>query len=106
MSESRIERQMREYHSEDKQIQKQAMAEIVQDHQKYISEIINRYFSAYKHDWYADMFQWGIVGLIESLPAYDPKKSKPTTFFHFFAEFFEILVAQNPRHMIYYSLRE
>lgn len=84
MSESRIERQMREYRSEDKQIQKQAMAEIVQDHQKYISEIINRYFSAYKHDWYADMFQWGIVGLIESLPAYDPEKSKPTTFFHFY----------------------
>lgn len=81
---SRIVRQMQDYHSSDPRVKQHAVEEIVNDHQKYVVQIINKHFAAYKRDWWEDLFQSGIMGLLESLANYDPEKSRPTTFFHFY----------------------
>lgn len=76
--------QMEMYHSDDKKLQAQAIDEIVSDHRKYISFIINKHFRNYQSAWWEDMFMAGVEGLLEALPKYDPYQSKPTTFFHFY----------------------
>ena len=81
---SKIIKQMEDYRSSDPVVRQRAVEEIVQEHQNYVIQIINKHFAAYRHDWWEDLFQSGIVGLLESLDVYDPKKSRPTTFFHFY----------------------
>lgn len=82
--ESRISRQMRDYHSGDEELRRKAVDEIVVDHTPFIYRIINAHFSTFKPEYTQDMYQHGVLGILEALKKYDPAKSKPTTFFHFY----------------------
>ena len=80
-SRERIREQMVRFHSEDPAIRTQALEEILEDHKKFITHIINKHFSSYKNQWFEDLYSCGVIGIIESLPKYDPDKSMPTTHF-------------------------
>lgn len=80
-SKERIKEQLARYHSDDPAVKSKALEEILDDYKKFITHIINKHFYSYKNQWYEDMFSVGVIGLIESLPKYDPDKSMPTTHF-------------------------
>lgn len=80
-SRDRIKEQMLRYHSDDPVVKMKAVEEILEDHKKFITHIINKHFHSYKNQWYEDLYSCGVIGLIESLSKYDPDKSMPTTHF-------------------------
>lgn len=82
--ESKIIRQMRDYHSGNDELRRKAVDEIVADHSPFIYRIINQHFSSFKPEYAQDMYQHGVLGILEALKKYDPAKSRPTTFFHFY----------------------
>jgi len=77
----RIIEQMARYNSADSVIKAKAIEDIVEDHRRFITHIINKHFSSYVIKHFEDMFSHGVVGLLEALPRFNPEKSKPTTFF-------------------------
>lgn len=82
--ESRIVRQMKDYHSGNEELRQKAIDEIVADHSPYIHRVINHWFPTFRKEYGEDMFQEGAMGIIKGLEKYDPAQSKPTTFFHYY----------------------
>ena len=82
--ESRIVRQMKDYHSGNDELRQKAIDEIVADHSPYIHRVINHWFPTFRKEYGEDMFQEGAMGIIKGLEKYDPAQSKPTTFFHYY----------------------
>lgn len=80
-SRERIKEQMIRYRSDDPAVRAKALEEILDDHKKFITHIINKHFSSYKNQWFEDLYSCGVIGLIESLPKYDPERGLPTTHF-------------------------
>lgn len=102
-SRERIKEQMVRYRSDDPAVRAQALEEILEDHKKFITHIINKHFSSYKNQWFEDLYSCGVIGLIESLPKYDPDKSMPTTHFgryiiHEIYDFIAKFVQQTTTH--------
>lgn len=102
-SRERIKEQLARYQSDDPIVRTQALEEILEDHKKFISHIINKHFSSYKNQWFEDLYSCGVIGLIESLPKYDPDKSMPTTHFgryiiHEIYDFIAKFVQQTTTH--------
>ncbi len=82
---STIKEQMKMYHSGDPEKRKKAIEEIVTENQKLVSFIIDKHFKSFKYNYYwEDLFQQGILGIIESLEKYDPELATPSTYFTFF----------------------
>lgn len=81
-SRERIKDQMSRYHSDDPVVRAKALEEILEDHKKFITYVINKYFSSYKNQWFDDLYSCGVIGLLESLQKYDPDKGMPTTHFN------------------------
>lgn len=102
-SRERIKEQMIRYRSDDPAVSAKALEEILEDHKKFITHIINKHFSSYKNQWFEDLYSCGVIGLIESLPKYDPDKSMPTTHFgryivHEIYDFIAKFVQQTTTH--------
>jgi RNA polymerase sigma factor (sigma-70 family) len=77
----RIKEQMTRYNSADPVVRSKALEEIIEDHRRFITHIINKHFPSYVIKHFEDMFEYGVIGLLEALPRFNPDKSKPTTFF-------------------------
>lgn len=102
-SRERIKEQMVRFRSDDPAVRTKALEEILDDHKKFITHIINKHFSSYKNQWFEDLYSCGVIGIIESLPKYDPDKSMPTTHFtrymiHEMYDFIAKFVQQTTTH--------
>lgn len=54
--ESRIVRQMKDYHSGNDELRQKAIDEIVADHSPYIHRVINHWFPTFRKEYGEDMF--------------------------------------------------
>lgn len=79
----RIRRQMKTYHGTEAE-KMQAIDEIVNENISLIVDIINKHYPSYKRDYFEDLKQEGVVGLLESLEVFDPEKGALATIATFY----------------------
>lgn len=75
----RMKELMKLYRSEDPAEHDYAAEVIVSENMAYVVQVINRNFSSYKKEYFEDLKQEGVTGLIEALINYDPEKGAFTT---------------------------
>ena len=63
------------YKSENKDDQKKAKEIAVEYYEKYIHYIISKKYASFSEKYHDELFQCGVIGLIESLRSFDPKRS-------------------------------
>ena len=79
----RIRRQMKMYHGTEAE-KAQAIDEIVSENISLIVDVINKHYPSYKRDYFEDLKQEGVVGLLESLEVFDPEKGALATIATFY----------------------
>lgn len=79
--EERIKRQMEDYRSGDPKKVKAAKDAIVEDHHKFIYQMIHMFPDDIVKKYKDDLFNCGVIGILNSLDRFDPDAGKPTTFF-------------------------
>lgn len=79
----RIRRQMKMYHGTPAE-KAAAIEEICNENTSLVVDIINKHYPSYKKDYFEDLKQEGIVGLLESLEVFDPDKGALATIATFY----------------------
>ena len=79
----RIRTQMKLYHGTPAE-KDRAIDEIVNENISLIVDIINKHYPSYKRDYFEDLKQEGVVGLLESLEVFDPEKGALATIATFY----------------------
>ncbi len=89
VKESKTEKEAREiqdimcrYRSGDAEIRQGAISDMVNKLQNYVRYIIKRNFATYATKYYEDLYQEGIMAVIQGMDKYDPNIARPTTYFH------------------------
>lgn len=72
---------MQDYNSGDEIKQRQAAETAVKALKGFVIATIKRYYPTYIRREFDDMLQSAYLGIIKSLPNYDPERSRPTTYF-------------------------
>lgn len=72
---------MQDYNSGDEIKQRQATETAVKALKGFVIATIKRYYPTYIRREFDDMLQSAYLGIIKSLPDYDPERSRPTTYF-------------------------
>ena len=73
---------MQDYRSENPYKEEMAVDKAVRSLEGLIRHIIKKKYAQYANQWYEDLLQSGRLGVCNSLPMYDPEKSKPSTYFY------------------------
>ena len=72
---------MQDYNSGDEIKRRQAAETAVKALKGFVIATIKRYYPTYIRREFDDMLQSAYLGIIKSLPNYDPERSRPTTYF-------------------------
>ena len=75
---------MKDYRSGDKKKREKAVSAIIGDLTGLVLYIIKKKYSTYTTKYYDDLLQSGELGILIGLKDYDPEKSMPSTYFHYF----------------------
>lgn len=70
------------YHSDDPELQQKAVDMLIESLSGYINYVINKEFPTFTHDREA-LYNEAVLGILEHLKNYDPKKSSPTLYFRY-----------------------
>nr|WP_303181791.1 sigma-70 family RNA polymerase sigma factor [Lachnoclostridium phocaeense] len=74
----KMTRIMEAYHHGDR---RWAIDEMIKENEGFIGMLIKRHFCEFMAEHYSDMFQEGVVAILETMGNYDPEKSTNTTYF-------------------------
>lgn len=69
------------YNSGDDALRKWSMEQMLKETQGFIGKIINKHFYNYKADYYQEMYQAGVLAVLENMGRYDASKGTLTTYF-------------------------
>lgn len=72
---------MKDYHSEDKKVRHNAIENACQRLTNYLWNVIWTYYKSYVEKHREELFQEGIIGILEGLCSYDPHFATATNFF-------------------------
>ncbi len=70
---------MEMFHSEDEFLIKKSKEYVVISYGRYVHSLINRLYSTYAEKMEEELYQCGVIGLLNALPVYDEKKGAFTT---------------------------
>lgn len=74
---------MQDYHSSDEEAKCRAIEAIIGDLTGLIIYIVEKKYYNFSKKYYEDLVQCGEIGVLVGLKDYDPKKSKPSTYFYY-----------------------
>lgn len=75
---------MRLYHSQDKKSQDEAKYYFIKNHENFIKSQMKKFCPTYIKDYYEDLFENGIVGILEALKKFNPENGLFITWSKFY----------------------
>lgn len=67
------------YHSQNTQERNKATSYFIQKYENFVKDQMKKYCPSYIKDYYEDLFESGIIGILEALEKFDPENGSFTT---------------------------